>query len=140
MNRLGLLLAGLLLIAGLAHAADVTLAVQSPTQNTDGTALTDLWGYEIDSVRVTVSAVIVSNRVQGFTFAEGPTNTTFFPARTNAPVGTINETNKVTGLTAGIYYFRARAVVADASESANSNTCTNRIGTPSTVPLVVIKP
>jgi hypothetical protein len=50
MNRIGMLLiAGLMLIAGITYAqgAPVNLAWDAPTTNTDGTALTDLWRYNI---------------------------------------------------------------------------------------------
>jgi hypothetical protein len=132
--------AAILLIASRAHAADVTLVIQSPTQNTDGTALTDLWGYEYDSTKVNVAWLYAGGRIGSFTFSTGATVTVFFPARTNAPTGVQWETNTVTGLTAGLYYHKVRAVAAGGFESADSMVLTNRVGSPGSVPLVLLRP
>ncbi len=135
MGVLGLLL----LLGGQGYGADVLLAWDAPTNNTDGTALVDLTSYEVDAIRLGVTAVIVSNRVQSLTFSPASTTTVTFAAQTNAPVGLLTETNKMTGLTSGLYVFRARAVSACGAESADSNACTNRVGQPATITLRVVK-
>lgn len=119
-------------------AADVTLAWQYPATNTDGSSLTDLTGTELDAVRIIVSATLVSNRVQSLVFSPGATTTVFVAARTNAPAPGLQDSNTLS-LAYGLYVFRARAVVAGEKESADSNAITNRVGTPGTVQLQVIK-
>jgi hypothetical protein len=121
------------------HGADVTLAWDAPTNNTDGSVLDDLAGYELDVVRLGVTAIIVSNRVQSLAIASASTGTVTFAATTNKPVGLLTETNKMTGLASGLYVFRVRALVSGGAVSVDSNSCTNRVGTPSTVPLRVVK-
>ena len=132
-------LVAVLVLVSAANAADVRLAWDLPTTNTDGSALVDLVAFEVDAVRYSATATIVSNVVVSLTFSPLSTNTTTFPARTNAPVGVISQTNTLTGMTAGIYEYRCRAVAALDAESADSNSITNRVGTPGTVVLKYIK-
>ena len=93
MKRIGLLLAGLLLIAGMAQAAQVRLAWDAPTNNTDGTPLTDLAGYKLF----------------------WGTNSAVYYGMTN--VGNVT-TGRVDGLTEGrTYYFSGKAYNVGLDES-----------------------
>jgi hypothetical protein len=138
-RRMWLIATLVLVLAGNGHGADVTLAWDAPITNVDGSALTDLIGYKVEAVSMGVAAVIVSNRVQSLVFSPASTTVVTFLTQTNAPIGLITEINKITGLTSGLYMFRVRAIAASGAESADSNICTNRIGSPATVPLRVVK-
>ncbi len=128
----------ILSLISISYGVDVKLAWDAPTNNTDGSALVDLTGYNVDYVRMAASSVIKSNKVESLYFLPIQTTTVFFASSTNAPVGTVTETNMV-NLQSGLYIFTVRAVAATGVESTNSKAVTNRVGKPSTVPLIYIK-
>ena len=130
-------LLALLALAICASAADITIFWQCPSTNTDGTALSDVTGYEVDAVKLQVVASIVSNRVRGFVFLPGPTTTLAFAASTNAPTVGQVESNRTT-LAAGWYIFTGRTVCGE-RESADCPPVTNRVGTPSTIGVVSVR-
>jgi hypothetical protein len=88
-----------LLLALPVQAADVTLNWTAPTENTDGTPLIDLEGYNI-----------YYGLTQG-----GP-----YPTTVNVPNPTV-ESYDITGLSAGTYYFVATAYNTEGTESEYSN-------------------
>lgn len=119
------------------NAAEATIVFDAPTVNTDGTQLTDLTGYKLEAVKLQVAAVIVSNRVQSLAFTAGPTSTYSVASSTNAPVAGTVETNKLT-MPAGWYVFRGRSVCGD-RESTNCSAITNRVGTPTSIGVVIAR-
>ena len=115
-----------LCIAGLARGAEVTVAWDPPTTNTDGTPLIDASTYLLlarrcDTVRVTwsnavwrVSGQWVTNLVVGaIEWIPGPTvETVLVPALTNAPVAGSVQAASFTNL-ANNRVFEARAVAVN---------------------------
>jgi hypothetical protein len=64
------------------------LAWDAPTNNTDESSLVNLKGYNLDYINVSSSSMPKSNTI-------------FFTSSTNAPIGTVTETNIVTNLNPG---------------------------------------
>lgn len=105
------LLATALLLSSLAYAGDVTLTWTPPTQNTDGSELTDLAGYRIYYGTASASytqTIEVAN-----------------PGATSLVVE---------GLAEGTYYFAATAINASGIESDYSNEAAKVVEPPPTTP------
>jgi len=93
-----------LLFAGLAHAGSAVLTCTPPTQNTDGSALTNLAGYR---------------------FIYGTSPTTLSQTVQVATPATCGVT--IPNLTAGTWYFAAKAYTTTGLESAASATVSKTI-------------
>lgn len=107
------------LFAGQSYAGDITLEVQAPTTNEDGSALTDLDGYKLYQ-----SSVSGGPYTQVVDIVD--------PADT---------TRVLTGFVDGTYYFVATAYNTASTESAYSNEVTKTVvNTPSPPVLTVVDP
>lgn len=99
-----LLTLALLLFASIVSAEDITLSWTPPTQNEDGTALTDLDGYRV-----------YQSQTQGGPYTQ---------------IADIEETTAsyiVQALTSGTYYFVTTAYNASGVESQYSNEATHTV-------------
>jgi len=114
-----------LLVAGQAQAADITLAWDAATNNTDGSTLTDLAGYRVYYAPLVCAYSETTNKViQQAILSTGAVNYAW----------TTNLTIKLT-LTAAPYVFWATTMTTSGGESAPSSNLVARVGAPTTVKL-----
>jgi hypothetical protein len=137
------------LVSGRARGVDTTWAWTYPTNNENGTPVTDLIGtrfklftlsevYQYSNVVSLVAGRRVTNSVvAAWTIvpAAVPVKTVLAPALTNAPVGVVTDAVTIVGVPEGPYLYEVRAVDAYANESAAVTGCVV-IGKPDRIKLV----
>jgi hypothetical protein len=130
MKTLCIALAALLSIGSAAHAGDIKLAWDAPTNNVDGSPLIDLAGYRVRYVPVVVAYSEATNGV-----------ITWMVVSTSAAPTTVWTTNTSLALTipSTVYSFTVAAVAGLGVESAPSSNVLSRVGSPTTLKLQRVK-
>jgi len=116
----------LLLLAVAVNAADITLAWDRPTNNVDGSPLTDLAGYRLYYAPVVVAFTETNKIITTMAISTGAYSQVWI-------AGSL--TNTTLTLISGPYSFFMKAVAAFGTESAPSSNLVTRVGSVTTVKL-----